>query len=73
MSKWMSILLKEGWQEQAKGKAKVYPLGIRDKKIVDIEFDKLHQQGQGRCRHTRVKPDDSSRFIPYPTIIRNHQ
>ena len=44
--KWMTIPLKEGWQDKTKGKAKVYPLGIRDREIVDKEFDKLHAQGR---------------------------
>ena len=38
----MFILLKEDWQEQVKNKIKIYLLGIKDKKIIDIEFNKLY-------------------------------
>ena len=43
---WMKIPLKEGWQDKVKGKAKVYPLGIKDREVVNREFDKLHKQGR---------------------------
>ena len=41
---WMRIPLKEGWESIVKGKAKVYPLGDRDRDVVDKTFDELHQQ-----------------------------
>lgn len=43
---WMKIPLKEGWEEKIKGKARVYPLGTKDRAIVDDTFDELHRQGK---------------------------
>ncbi len=43
----MEILLLENWRELYKpGQARVYPLGDRDKEVIDREFDKLHDQGR---------------------------
>ena len=44
---WMEIPLVDNWQELYKpGQAKIYPLGPRDREVVDNAFDKLHQQGR---------------------------
>ncbi len=43
---WMKIPLQENWQSKISGKAKVYPLGIKDKEVVDKTFDELHRQGR---------------------------
>lgn len=43
---WMKIPLKSGWEEKVKEKAKVYPLGSKDKALVDQTFDELHRQGK---------------------------
>lgn len=44
---WMSIPLIDNWAEKYKpGTAKVYPVGPKDKAIIDEDFDKLHQQGR---------------------------
>ena len=42
---WMRIPLKPNWEEKVSGKAKVYPLGSKDRQVVDDTFDKLHHQG----------------------------
>ena len=43
---WMRIPLRSDWESRISGKAKVYPLGTRDKKLVDQTFDELHAQGR---------------------------
>ena len=43
---WMCILLKTGWEEKLKDKAKIYPLGTRDREFVDKTFDELHELGK---------------------------
>lgn len=41
----MGILLLDNWEDLYKpGQAKVYPLGQRDKDVIDKEFDKLYTQ-----------------------------
>ena len=42
---WMPIKLKSGAQPKA---SKVYPLGQKDRQVVDETFDKLHAQGKLR-------------------------
>ena len=42
----MKIPLQENWQSKITGKAKIYPLGIRDKEVVNNTFNKLHRQGR---------------------------
>ena len=44
---WMEIPLVDNWKEIYKaGQARVYPVGTRDKQVIDEAFDKLHQQGR---------------------------
>ena len=43
---WMRIPLKSDWEDCVFGKAKVYPLGARDRELVDQTFDELHEQGR---------------------------
>ena len=44
---WMDIPLVDNWREVYKpGQARVYPVGQRDKDVIDKEFDKLHEQGR---------------------------
>ena len=44
-SEWMDIPLLENWRDLYKpGQARVYPLGQRDKNVIDKEFDKMHEQ-----------------------------
>ena len=38
---WIRILLRADWESKITGKLKVYPLGIKDRVIVDEVFDKL--------------------------------
>ena len=46
-NQWMEISLVENWQEIYKaGQARVYPVGVRDKEVIDKAFDKLHEQGR---------------------------
>ena len=48
---WMRIPLHADWESKITGKPKVYPLGIKDRAIVDEVFDKL--QTQGRLEFTK--------------------
>lgn len=44
---WMSIPLVDDWMDKyTPGTAKVYPVGPRDKAIIDEDFDQLHEQGR---------------------------
>lgn len=46
-SEWMEIPLVDNWQEQYKpGQARVYPVGAKDRQVIDEAFDKLHEQGR---------------------------
>ena len=47
----MRIPLRTDWESKITGKPKVYPLGIKDRVIVDEVFDKL--QSQGRLEFTK--------------------
>lgn len=43
----MSIPLVDNWTEVYKpGRAKVYPVGPRDRAVIDSDFNKLHEQGR---------------------------
>ena len=43
----MQIPLVDNWEEIYKpGQARVYPVGIQDREVVDQTFDKLHEQGR---------------------------
>ena len=44
--KWMRIPLKSDWETRVSGKAKVYPLGAKDRELVDKTFDELHRTGK---------------------------
>ena len=48
---WMHIPLRADWESKITGKPKVYPLGVKDRAIVDKVFDKL--QAQGRLEYTK--------------------
>ena len=48
---WIRIPLRSDWETKITGRPKVYPLGIRDRAIVDEVFDKL--QAQGRLEYTK--------------------
>lgn len=44
-SEWMDIPLLDNWRDLYKpGQARVYPLGQKDREVIDKEFDKLHSQ-----------------------------
>lgn len=46
-SQWMEIPLVDNWKDIYKaGQARVYPVGVRDKQVIDKAFDKLHEQGR---------------------------
>lgn len=46
-SEWMDIPLIDNWQEQYKpGQARVYPVGAKDREVINEAFDKLHEQGR---------------------------
>lgn len=39
----MRIPLKKRWQNKLTEHSKIYPLGIKNKKLVDEIFDKMHK------------------------------
>ena len=44
---WMEIPLVDNWKDLYKaGQARVYPVGARDKQVINEAFDKLHNQGR---------------------------
>ena len=43
---WMRISLRHDWQTKVSRKAKIYPLGIQDREVVDKTFDEMHRQGR---------------------------
>ena len=46
-SEHMEIPLVDNWEQLYKpGQSRVYPVGKRDKEVIDREFDKLHTQGR---------------------------
>jgi hypothetical protein len=42
----MRIPLKPGWEKKVDGSAKTYPLGEKDRQVIDKTFDELHNQGR---------------------------
>ena len=56
---WMPINLKPGAAPKAN---KVYPLGARDRSVIDATFDKLHEQGK---LHWTTQPTEFS----YPAFV----
>ena len=45
---WMKLQLRNDWQDKmaGKGKAKIYPLGFKDREVIDKVFNELHSQGR---------------------------
>ena len=43
---WIKLELRQDWQSRVSGRAKIYPLGIKDRDIIDRTFDELHRQGR---------------------------
>ena len=42
----MKITLRNNWQSRVSGKTKIYPLGLRNKEVVNKTFNKLYEQGR---------------------------
>ena len=60
---WMEIPLVDNWEDIYKaGQARVYPVGKRDKQVIDDAFDKLHQQG-------RIDWTNSSTPFSFPCFV----
>ena len=61
---WMKLSLRDDWQSRLPktNRAKIYPLGIKDRAVVDETFDDL--QRQGRLEYT-TKPTPFS----YPVFV----
>ena len=41
---WMKLPLRSDWESRVNGRAKVYPVGIKDKEVMDNTFDKQSDQ-----------------------------
>ena len=63
----MCIQLRSDWESKITGKLKVYPLGIKDRAIVNKVFDKL--QAQGWLKYTKQPmPFCFSVFVVHKTL-----
>ena len=72
-SEWMDIPLLDNWRELYKpGQARVYPVGQRDKEVIDREFDKLHQQGRMEWT-TTATPFSFPCFVVWKDIPGNNE
>lgn len=64
---WMKIPLKKDWQSRVNSRAKIYPLGIKDREVVDRVFDELHEQG--RLEYTKnATPFSYPVFVVWKTL-----
>ena len=64
----MTIPLIENWRDKYNPNAtRVYPLGIKDREIVDVEFDKLHRQDR-MAWSTQPTPFSFPCFVVWRTI-----
>ena len=62
-SEYMNIPLIENWQDVYKpGQARVYPVGQKDRDVIDKAFDKLHDQG-------RMEWTSESTPFTYPCFV----
>ena len=67
--KWMSIDLK---QNAKIATAKVYPLGSKEKEIIDLKFDKLHAQNKMQYSFQSTAHDYFV-FVTWRTILKSKQ
>ena len=58
---WIQILLKSDWESKVSRKAKVYLLSVKDRKLVDQTFDKLHEL-------RRMSWSKNATFFSYPVF-----
>lgn len=59
----MDVPLVDNWKESYKpGQARVYPVGARDKEIIDEKFNKLHKQGRMEWTTTAIP-------FPFPCFV----
>lgn len=49
---WMKIPLKSDWESKISGKARIYPLSIKNKEFVNQTFDKLYELSQMLCNRS---------------------
>lgn len=64
---WMQIPLQSDWEKRVDGKAKVYPLGIKDREFVDTTFDELHSLGRMSWTKTST-PFSYPCFVVWKTL-----
>ena len=66
----MKITLRDNWQNRlpSTNKAKVYPLEIKDREVVDKTFDKMHRQGRLEFT-TQATPFSYPIFIVWKTLL----
>ena len=43
---WMQLPLRSDWESKVSGRAKVYPIGLKDRECMDKTFDELHALGR---------------------------
>ena len=59
---WMTIPLKSDWEDKVTGKVKIYPLGTKDRAILNKTFDDLQEQG-------RLNYTDKATPFRYPCFV----
>ena len=65
-SHWLTIPLKEGWDD-TKVSQRAYPLGAKDRAVVDEEFDRLHRQKKMDWTE-RPTPFGAPVFVVWKTV-----
>ena len=64
---WMKITLRDDWQTKLQPKVKIYPLGQRDRDVVDKTFDEMHRQGRLEYT-TQATPFSYPVFVVWKTL-----
>ena len=64
---WMKLTLRNDWQDKVSGKAKVYPLGIKDREVIDKTFDEMYEQGRLEWT-TQVTPFSFPVFVVWKDL-----
>lgn len=64
---WMRIPLKSDWQSKLNGKSKIYPLGTKDREVLDRTFDELHQKGRLQWTN-KATPFAYPVFVTWKTV-----
>ena len=66
---WMKITLRDDWQSRlpSGNRAKIYPLGIKAREVIDKTFDEMHRQGRLEFT-TQATPFSYPVFVVWKTL-----